>query len=382
MNLRILVVDDDVLMRREIKQMLTHVGHNVDSAESGIKAIEFIKQKDYDLVFLDLKMPNMDGLEVLKVILSLKPKVFVTIITAYATVETAVEAMKLGAYDYIKKPFRPKQLHLHVNKVIEEIGFNKGFRRVEQDRMVQNGYKTFSKYLDSGNRGLCISRRSSDELLQVLNLRDAEAMKDSMFTISESKDNWQFIHPKDIDELEEIIIEFLTKGDGTILFDGLEILIEYNSWQPVRTLLKKITENIRGTTSNLIICLNPSTVTDNDLWELKNLFRTSVEDYVFDCLANSIRRDIVRFLSRVRTASFTTILRGINMSDSPKFTFHLKILIGSEIIEKDPEGRYMLTKKGENLYDLFSNVNLEATEDAEGTISLVLGEKTEEILTN
>jgi len=107
---RILVVDDEAVIREGIRRILGGEGYQVDTSGSGRLALEKVQEESYDVVITDLKMPGMDGMEVLKAIKILQPEVPVIIITGYATVETAVEAMKSGAFDYISKPFTAEQI--------------------------------------------------------------------------------------------------------------------------------------------------------------------------------------------------------------------------------------------------------------------------------
>lgn len=100
---RILVVDDDQGMREFMEIMLTKEGYDVVCAEEPVKAINLCNKKDFDLVITDLRMPKIDGIEFLKAIKDKKPETIVILITAYASGETAVNAMKEGAYDYVEK---------------------------------------------------------------------------------------------------------------------------------------------------------------------------------------------------------------------------------------------------------------------------------------
>ena len=102
---RILVVDDELIVRDSLKEWLKEEGFTVDAAESGPDALEMLNEKQYHLMLTDIKMPGMDGVEVLKKAKEAFPDLTVVMMTAYATVETAVEAMKIGALDYLVKPF-------------------------------------------------------------------------------------------------------------------------------------------------------------------------------------------------------------------------------------------------------------------------------------
>jgi DNA-binding NtrC family response regulator len=116
----ILVVDDKSSMRKVLRQTLEDGGrHTLLEAEDGEQALETIKNKHVDVVLSDIKMPRVDGITLLRMIKEIDQEIVVLIMTAYGTIETAVEAMKLGAYDYITKPFSTEQVRLTVEKAIE-----------------------------------------------------------------------------------------------------------------------------------------------------------------------------------------------------------------------------------------------------------------------
>jgi DNA-binding NtrC family response regulator len=116
---RVLVVDDEAVIREGVRRILENSGFQVDTCASGRLALEIIQEKDFGLVITDLKMPGMGGMEVLKTIKILQPEVPVIIITGYSTVDTAVDAMKNGAVDYVAKPFTPEVLLEKVGKALE-----------------------------------------------------------------------------------------------------------------------------------------------------------------------------------------------------------------------------------------------------------------------
>jgi DNA-binding NtrC family response regulator len=117
---RILIVDDEEAQRKQLAGFLEKQGFVVATAESGEKALEISQGQYYEVALLDLKMPGMGGLELLKKLKELNPEIQVIMMTAYGTVETAVEAMKHGAYHYINKPINLDELKLNINKAIEK----------------------------------------------------------------------------------------------------------------------------------------------------------------------------------------------------------------------------------------------------------------------
>jgi len=115
----ILVVDDEEIVRDSLASWLQEDGYRVDTAPDGPTALAKLAQQPYNILLVDLKMPRMDGLQVLAQAKNLQPDAPVIIMTAYATVDTAVQAMKQGAYDYLVKPFEPEELSLLVGKLTD-----------------------------------------------------------------------------------------------------------------------------------------------------------------------------------------------------------------------------------------------------------------------
>lgn len=160
---QILIVEDDQKMRLALREIMANEGYSVDTVENGEAALERAGGKGYDLVITDLKLPGIDGMNVLRAIRASRPETGVVIITAYATVDTAVEAMRDGAEDYISKPFNLDEIRLIVKKVLEKkalVDDNKLLRsqlkkKYSYENVVGNSeamievYKTIDKVKDS-----------------------------------------------------------------------------------------------------------------------------------------------------------------------------------------------------------------------------------------
>ncbi len=115
---RILAVDDESAILDSFRKILAVAGYSIDTVEKGQEALGLVMRHDYDFVFTDLKMPEMDGLEVTKAVKHLRPDIDVIVITGYASIETAVETMKYGAMDYVQKPFTEDELIAFFNKCL------------------------------------------------------------------------------------------------------------------------------------------------------------------------------------------------------------------------------------------------------------------------
>lgn len=119
-KMSVMIVDDERIIRESFLHWFKKFGYQVDTAASGPEALGKLEKLSFDLLFVDIKMPGMDGIELLGKVKEEYPDTTVVIITAYGSIETAVEAMKLGAADYLLKPFKPDQLSLVMEKVSQQ----------------------------------------------------------------------------------------------------------------------------------------------------------------------------------------------------------------------------------------------------------------------
>jgi len=129
-----MVVDDEQNIRDGSERILIREGFQVLKASRGDEALEAMKHNQVSIVLLDLKMPGMDGMEVLQHIRKTDKDILVIVITGYATVETAIEAMKQGAYDFISKPFEPDQLRIVVNRAWEKINLTQEAQKLAEEK--------------------------------------------------------------------------------------------------------------------------------------------------------------------------------------------------------------------------------------------------------
>ncbi|MFW6082316.1 MAG: sigma-54-dependent transcriptional regulator, partial [Desulfosalsimonas sp.] len=145
-KLSILVVDDQEAMRESMAAWLEKSGYKTSKAENGAAALDFLEREHCDLVLLDIKMPGMDGHELLKQIRHGHPETIIVMITAYGSIESAIECMKAGASDYLRKPFNPRDLLLLIEKLTEKKEISDEYRLV-RDRLAAYENKRFGDLL-------------------------------------------------------------------------------------------------------------------------------------------------------------------------------------------------------------------------------------------
>jgi len=131
---KVLVIDDEQVLRDGAERILTRMNFQVFKASRGDEGLDILAKEPVSIVLLDMKMPGMDGMEVLKRIMEMERGILVIVITGFATVETAIEAMKRGAYDFIPKPYEPDQLRIVVNRAREKIQLQQETEKLETER--------------------------------------------------------------------------------------------------------------------------------------------------------------------------------------------------------------------------------------------------------
>jgi len=127
---KILIVDDDEDFSKSLSELLRTSGYHTTEASSCSKAIEKVSSEDFDIALVDVMMPEVDGLDTLRELKRLKPRIVVIMVTAFSTVENAIEAIKRGASDYITKPYKPDDLLSRIRRVIEEASFEESIEKL------------------------------------------------------------------------------------------------------------------------------------------------------------------------------------------------------------------------------------------------------------
>jgi two-component system response regulator PilR (NtrC family) len=165
---RVLVVDDERSMRELLVIMLKQAGHEVTAVDGGEEAVEALKREVFDLVITDLRMRKVDGLAVLRAAKDLSPQTVVLVITAFASTETAVEAMRLGAYDYITKPFKLDEIKLTIANALERKRLQDENRALKRQLRRERGLENLIGQSRSMRALLEAIRKTADSLSTVL----------------------------------------------------------------------------------------------------------------------------------------------------------------------------------------------------------------------
>ena len=165
---KILVIDDEQGMRDFLSIMLKKEGYDVVAAENGSDALKAVQTEIFDLVISDVKMPGLNGIDVLKTVKEVSSETIVIMVTAYATAETAVEAMKLGAYDYITKPFKVDEIKLIIQKALEKGLLRKENILLRREIESRAGFENFIGKSEAMQKVFSLIRQVADTRSTVL----------------------------------------------------------------------------------------------------------------------------------------------------------------------------------------------------------------------
>lgn len=343
----ILVADDDQEVIESVKIALEGEDYEVISANTGAEALSEYKEKDVDIVVSDIKMPEMDGLELLKNVKDIAPSTKVIMMTAYASVDTAVEAMKEGASDYIRKPMDVKDIKTTILGSVENLEiekFGEEASEIRRGRGEDKPYETFQSLVEKGKRGLFITENNPEEV------KSSHDLGDDVDIVDLSSDEREEI---ELDELEDIIKSKISEyGNLVILIDALNIILDYNSIEGFKEFINRIEDNIIDKGSTLIISGDSEDIGELEQDELEYMASDMPARAISDSLANHIRRKVItQLFQQDEGVTFTTLSNEAGINDSPKLSFHLKKLEEKGLIEKDEERRYHLTKAGEDAFE-------------------------------
>jgi CheY-like chemotaxis protein len=341
--MRILVVDDDAVFRQELADLLDEDGHRSTVAPSVPKAIELLESSDFDLVFTDLKMPRHSGMELLADVRSRWPGLLVVMVTGFATVDTAVEAMKLGAFDYLRKPFQPAHLQRIVARAMEELKFQGASRPASSvDAVV-------ARWLAEG--------------LSVLSLTPRSLAPRPGLTVEPLPPEAHLV----VDSVEA----FLAPGRASgVVLEGLDRLFAQARRGEFLRFVSSLEVRLRHR-ARFVVTFDPGQFTGEEADELRAALAGPLTRSTLEALSNPIRRAVLR-RARDGPISFTQALDAADLDESPKLSFHLRRLLEEGLLGHQQE-EYRITARGADALRLLEAWDAAVSDGITTSAALPLG---------
>jgi len=333
--MRVLVVDDNATFRTQTARYLGLHDIDVDTAARGEDALEMLGKHGYDMVMLDLKMPDMHGLDVLKRAKANGIRSPIIVVTGYGDVESAVEAMKAGAVDFIEKPFEPERLLT----LVKETAMS--HRELPPAKM---RVQSLLAARDSSTAVMLIGEQP-DRLAQVLSVKADEQLP--------------LTSDVSLADLRAAVAGFLERHEtGCIVHAGIRRLFACHDADAVKRYLTHLHRCAESSDGTLLVLYDTSmeqqvmdsVVDDTDM----ALF---VED-VIATLNHSIRRNILHLLEQHDTVSYSFFLKHMDIDYSAKLAFHLNRLQDNNLVTKTEMG-YRLTERGHSFAALYRSLLLQ-----------------------
>jgi ActR/RegA family two-component response regulator len=314
---RLLVVDDDTVFRQGLGELLEQDGHQVELAPTVPRALEFLAAEQRDLIFTDLKMPRHNGLELLREVRSRWPKTLVVMITGFATVDTAVEAMKLGAFDYIAKPFQIKQVQAVLQLAEQEIKFQ--------------GRGALPPKIE------LILKRWTVDGLPVLHVTPRPGRPQALVT--------ELPLPAEPHRIRDAVESFLPEHPRAgVLLEGVDRLFEGRAGADFVPFIRSIRDRI-GERGPLVVTFDPTRHSAAEVEELTAALAGPATRSALEALSNPIRRAVLQRAGH-GPITFTQAMEAAGIDDSPKLSFHLRRLVDEGMLGHAHE-QYRISARGE-----------------------------------
>lgn len=326
--MRLLIVDDDPVFREQLGELL-EADHRVATAASAPKALEALEAEDFDVVFTDLKMPRQNGLELLREVRRRWPSTLVVLVTGFATVETAVAAMKEGAFDYVRKPFQLSQIHATLDRAREE------FRFLGEAEGSRNPDSVARRWVEREGRNVLI--------LTGRTVRSREGVtvdRPDPFTpvrIREHLDSY-----------------FGTHAHAGVILEDAERLFAHHRRSEAVEFLTSLRQSMEGR-GPLFVVFDPEVLSAADATELRAAVAAPRTRATLEALANPIRRAVLRRASH-GACSFSEAMHAAALDDSPKLSFHMHKLVEEGLLSHAGE-EYRITPLGQEAVHLLEKMD-------------------------
>jgi CheY-like chemotaxis protein len=328
--MRVLVVDDDTGFRDGLAALLIEGGHQAKGVPSAALAIAALESEEFDVMFTDLKMGRHSGMDLLAQARERWPRVLVVMLTANATVETAVHALQLGAFDYLRKPVKPAQ----VRRVLELVGQQMALTRIGAEPLDPEKYAS-SLAAEGGYEVLLISPPPVQVTEMVSHIP---------------------LDPENPFRIRDAVEGFVAQRErAAVVLAAVEELFARHREEEIATLLEGIRAALAGK-GPLAVGYDPSKITATGVLAVRASIVSADAHKTLESLANPIRRLVLRRLAE-GPCTFMETMEAAHLNDTSKISFHLLKLTESGLVAHSAGQRYRLTPRGQGAVTVLDSID-------------------------
>jgi CheY-like chemotaxis protein len=329
--MRVLVVDDDPEFREELADLLRRGEHTVVAVPSTTAATAALERDEFDVMFTDIRMGRHSGMDLLAHTREKWPRVLVVMLTGRATVETAVRALQLGAFDYLRKPVRAEQ----VDRVLDLVGQQLALTRAGAKPLDPARYAK-GLAAEGGYEVLLISPPPSPPLVEKVSFLPLDP--DNPFRVRDAVQD--FVSPRQ---------------RAAVVLAAVEELLARHREEDIAALLEGMRAVLEGK-GPLAVSYDPNKITATGALAVRSSIVSADAHTTLESLGSPIRRLVLRRLAE-GPASFTQAMEAAHLDDTSKIAFHLRKLTESGLVAHLARERYRLTSRGKGAIQILSSID-------------------------
>ena len=312
------MVDDDPVFREELAELLRDDRHDVTVSPSVPKALEELAAAEYDAILSDLKMPRQGGLDLLREVRARYPATPVVVVTGFATVETAVAAMKAGAAEYVQKPFQIDQVRQVLAHLQEEAQFLSGSARPPSPESLARSW--------AHENGTAVLHLTTRKLHGGPSITVAAPDLENPSAIRDQVAGFLAEHPR-----------------AGLLLEDVDRLLAHHRRADILAFLDDLRARMDGK-GPFVVTFDPKRISEAAARDVRAAVAGPATRFTLETLANPVRRAVLRRAAD-GPCSFTEALKAAGLEDSPKLAFHLRRLVDDGLLAHEAES-YRITPKG------------------------------------
>ncbi|MFI5414063.1 MAG: response regulator [Candidatus Lutacidiplasmatales archaeon] len=327
-----LVVDDDADFGEQLADLLRHGGHAATVVGSSLSAVSQLEREEFEVMFADLKVRRRSGVELLEVARQRWPRMMVVMLTTTGTVETAVQALQLGAFDYLRKPVGPNQVHRVLDLVAQQLALT----------------RAGAKPLDPAQYANALAAEGGYDVLLISPPPTVQVNPEKVVHVPLDPENPFRIR----DAVEEFVVP---KERAAVVLAAVEELLARHREEDIVSLLEAIRVVLQGK-GPLAVGYDPKLITATGALAVQASIVSADAHATLESLSNPIRRLVLHRLSD-GPCTFMEAMESAHLTDTSKIAFHLRKLTESGLVAHLAGERYRLTARGEGAISILTSIN-------------------------